>query len=155
MSKKEETRALLSGTAVAPVGAGGILARNFRQLLRDMQVNEEKWDKLMAKYVDFELKGVPEGAARDAQAASIRGNLTKEFAQPQMTWKVYVKALRFLGFHTIDFGVRGEGNDFKHEGTVTSVVFEALKEPKEGESPRPDLSLVKNGSTDVEEKSGE
>lgn len=147
MSKKEMKQALINGTAIAPVGAEGILTRNFRQLLKDLQIDEEKWDKLMDKYVDSVLKDVPEGEHRRVQATALRGNLTVEFARPTMTWKVYVKALRFLGFHTIDFGVRGEGNDFKHEGTVTSVVFEALEEEKK--ELLNDMKEVEKGCSDA------
>lgn len=117
----EKLKALLEGAAQAPVGGGGILVHQFRKILLARQVDEAKWNELMDKYIAVELKDVPQDANRDAQAASIRHNLTIELTQPTMSWKVFLKGLRFLGFTSMEFGVRGEGDDFVFEGTTTIV----------------------------------
>ena len=135
MNTKEKLKALLDGTADTPVGAGAILVHQFRKILQERKVDQAKWDELMTRYVDFELKGVEQNANRDAQAAAIRGNLTKELTQPTMTWKIYLKGLRLLGFTTIEFGTRGSGDGFVFEGTTNVVTLSPtlVSEEKDGE----------------------
>lgn len=74
-------------------GINGVLSKLFRQLLVDLNVNPMRWGALMADFIKDVRNGVPDNR-RDQ--TSIRGNLTKEFARPQMTWKVFMKAMRFL-----------------------------------------------------------
>lgn len=123
MNTKEKLKALLDGTAQVPVGSGAILVQQFRTILQERKVDQAKWDELMTRYVNFELKDVEQNANRDAQAAAIRGNLTKELTQPTMTWSVYLKGLRLLGFTSIEFGTRGSGEDFTFEGTTNIVTL--------------------------------
>ena len=46
----------------------------------------------------------------------MRGNLTKEFSRPQMTWKVFCKGLRFLQIVKIELVVKAY-----HENGKTSL----------------------------------
>jgi hypothetical protein len=79
-----------SGTS----GAGGVLSRLWRQQLKDLGINIQRWNDLMYTFVTDPRNGYPANK-RDQQSA--RGNLVKELARPQMTWKVFMKAQRFLG----------------------------------------------------------
>jgi hypothetical protein len=79
-----------SGTS----GAGGVLSRLWRQQLKDLGINIQRWNDLMYNFVTDPRNGFPP-TKRDQQSA--RGNLVKELARPQMTWKVFMKAQRFLG----------------------------------------------------------
>lgn len=74
-------------------GINGILSRLFRQLLLDNKIDGMRWGALMSDFIKDARNGIPDNR-RDQ--TSIRGNLTKEFARPQMTWKVFMKALRFI-----------------------------------------------------------
>lgn len=74
-------------------GVNGVLSRLFRIMLLDLNINAMRWGVLMHSFINDVRNGVPNNK-RDQ--TSIRGNLTKEFARPQMTWKVFCKAMRFL-----------------------------------------------------------
>ena len=74
-------------------GVNGVLSRMFRIMLLDNGINPMRWGVLMHSFINDVRNGVPNNK-RDQ--TSIRGNITKEFARPQMTWKVFVKAMRFL-----------------------------------------------------------
>lgn len=76
-------------------GPNGVLSRLFRKLLLTMNVNENRWNSLMHAFLNDPRNGVPN--TRKDQT-SMRGNLTKEFARPQMTWKVFCKAMMFMQF---------------------------------------------------------
>jgi hypothetical protein len=62
-------------------------------MLKDLGVNIQRWNDYMYTFVNDPRNGYPP-TKRDQQSA--RGNLIKEFSRPQMTWKVFMKALRFL-----------------------------------------------------------
>jgi hypothetical protein len=83
-------------------GAGGVLSRLWRQQLKDLGINIQRWNDLMYKFVTDPRNGYPNNK-RDQQSA--RGNLTKEFARPQMTWKVFMKAQRFLGVKDLTIAI--------------------------------------------------
>lgn len=74
-------------------GANGVLSSLFRQILFDLSINPSHWSALMHEYIHDPRNGVPNNR-RDQ--TSHRGNLTKEFGRAQMTWKVFMKAMRFL-----------------------------------------------------------
>lgn len=74
-------------------GYNGILASLFIRILRELNVSVARWSALMADFVNDASNGVPDN---QKDRTSMRGNLTKEFSRKQMTWKVFVKGLRFL-----------------------------------------------------------
>lgn len=73
--------------------ANGILASLFRRILGDLNISVARWQSLMADFVSDAHNGAP---SNQKDRTSMRGNLTKEFSRPQMTWKVFCKGLRFL-----------------------------------------------------------
>lgn len=98
--------------------AEGVLARLFRQILFDVNVNIYKWDSLMVKYLNNPINGVPQNGK---DRSSARGNLNKELRRPSMTWKVFRKGLRFLNPKGIRFEVHLEWDSKKK--TVHSVTL--------------------------------
>lgn len=74
-------------------GANGVLSRLFRTILKDLNIGGIRFGAYLQAYILDGRHGVP---ANKKDQTSMRGNLTKEFARPQMTWKVFCKALRFL-----------------------------------------------------------
>lgn len=82
--------------------AKGILARLFRQILEDADINYYRWDMLMEQYLDNPRNRVP---TNTKERSSARGNLNKELRRESMTWKVFDKALRFLGPTKVRFEV--------------------------------------------------
>lgn len=95
----------------------GVLARNFRQTLMTMNINEEKWAELMEKFV--EAQNLPDEKAK----ISLRGNLTVEFARAEMSWKVYCAALAFLGVKKAVLCMTPEFEDGKQVAVETAFVF--------------------------------
>lgn len=83
-------------------GAGGVLSRLWQQQLKDLGINIQRWNDLMYKFVTDPRNNYPNNK-RDQQSA--RGNLTKEFARPEMTWKVFMKAQRFLGVKDLTIAI--------------------------------------------------
>jgi hypothetical protein len=83
-------------------GPNGVLSRLFRQMLFDMGINGNKFGSLLEDYVRDSKYCVPE---TKKDQTSTRGNLTKEFIKPQMTWKVFCKACKFLQIVKMDVRV--------------------------------------------------
>jgi hypothetical protein len=81
-------------------GANGVLSRLFRQMLLDLNIGPPQFSILMAQYLADPRNAVPNNKK---DQTSMRGNLNKEFSRPQMTWKVFCKALRFLQITKIEF----------------------------------------------------
>jgi hypothetical protein len=84
-------------------GSGGVLSRLWAQMLKDLDVNIARWNDYMHSFVTDPRNGI---APTKKDQTSARGNLTKEFARPQMTWKVYMKALRFLQVIKVEIGIK-------------------------------------------------
>lgn len=84
-------------------GANGVLSRLFRQMLLDLNIGPSRFGSLLQEYILDPRNGVPNNKK---DQTSMRGNLTKEFSRPQMTWKVFCKALRFLQITKIEFVIK-------------------------------------------------
>lgn len=60
----------------------------------------ERWNSLVISYLQDPKNAIPQ----DKQSISAaRGNLKKEIVKPNMSWKVWVKAMRFLQITKIEF----------------------------------------------------
>lgn len=75
-------------------GYGGILAGLFARIIYEMNISVPRWLSLMDAFVTDARNGAQTENQKDR--TSMRGNLTKEFSRDQMTWKVFIKGLRFL-----------------------------------------------------------
>lgn len=84
-------------------GKGGVLARLWSQMLKDLDVNVARWNDYMHTFVTDPRNGYP--PTKNGQT-SARGNLTKEFSRPQMTWKVFLKALSFLKVIRVEIAIK-------------------------------------------------
>lgn len=101
-------------------GAGGVLSRLWRQMLKDLGVNIQRWNDLMYNFVTDPRNGYPSNK-RDQQSA--RGNLVKELARDQMTWKVFMKALRFLGVKDVTIAIECNFHNGRRSVHSTKVDF--------------------------------
>jgi hypothetical protein len=126
-------------------GANGVLSRLWRQMLLDLNIGPARYGDLMRDFVTDIRNGI---APTRKDQTSARGNITKEFARPQMTWKVFMKALRFLQVTkvefaikchyangrttthgtTVDFGTRPQINQFLEELHVTPLTSPELED---------------------------
>jgi hypothetical protein len=74
-------------------GPPGVLSGLFRTIMHKLMVGPEKWGYLMRLYVQDPRNGVPD---TDADRGSTRGNLSTALSNDWMTWKVFMRGLRFL-----------------------------------------------------------
>jgi hypothetical protein len=74
-------------------GPAGVLSGLFRIIMQKLEVGPEKWGYLMRLYVQDPHNGVPNN---DADRGSTRGNLSTALSNDYMTWKVFMRGLRFL-----------------------------------------------------------
>jgi hypothetical protein len=74
-------------------GSSGVLSSLFRNIMQKLEVGPEKWGYLMRLYVQDPHNGVPDN---DADRGSTRGNLSTALSNDYMTWKVFMRGLRFL-----------------------------------------------------------
>jgi len=80
-------------------GGNGVLSRLWRQILLDLGIGPERFGIILQDHVTNPLNGIPNNKK---DQISYRSNLTKELAKPQMTWKVFMKALRFLNILKVE-----------------------------------------------------
>lgn len=106
-------------------GVGGVLAGLFRKMLNDLSITPQKWFKLMHDYVADSQKTLP---LNRRDQTSVRGNLTKEFSRPQMTWKVFCKGMEFLKILKIKITIQAFHEDGKVTLHSTQVNFKSTQE---------------------------
>lgn len=85
--------------------AKGVLAKLFRQALVDLNITTPLWNVKMNRYLNDPRNRIP---SHSKDRSSARGNLNKELRRETMTWKVFRKALMFLGPVRATFIVRLE-----------------------------------------------
>lgn len=122
-------------------GPNGVLSRLFRKMLLDLGIMPPKFGSFLQDYIIDTQRNIPNNK-RDQ--TSMRGNLTKEFAKPQMTWKVFCKALRFLQIIKIDLVIKayhGNGMTTLHSTEVQfgnresfAEFIENLEQPEKDEA---------------------
>jgi len=119
-------------------GSNGVLSRLFRQMLWDLNINVSQFGSLLQNYVLNPHNGIPDNKKDQISA---RGNMAKELSKTQMTWKVFCKALRFLGIAKIDFSLKAyhyDGRTTLHSTTVNmggrnEAFYKQLEQPEEQE----------------------
>lgn len=139
-NKLDQMMELPDKGATKTAGANGILARLWRQMLCDLAISGQRFGTLLQEYVLDPRNHVPNNRK---DQISVRGNLTKEFTRPHMTWKVFCKAMRFLNIVKIDFSIRayhGTGKISDHSTTVnfggrktTTNFHELMEQPEHNE----------------------
>lgn len=72
---------------------GGVLARLYRKFLLTENITAMQW----RTYMDHYVKSVEQsqGAWRQGNF-SIKGNMTKALSKDELTWKTFIRAMRFL-----------------------------------------------------------
>lgn len=83
-----------SGKSVEPVrGVGGVLAALWRNILIEVPIKPMQFENLLNQFVEHAKRSIPE---HRVSRHFTRGNLRREFSNPTMTFKVFIKAMRFL-----------------------------------------------------------
>jgi len=83
--------------------AKNVLSRLYRQISADLNVGPLSFDRLMKKFLDNPVNNIP-ASGKDRSTA--RGNLSKQLCSDPMSFKTFLKGLRFLGANMVDFEVR-------------------------------------------------
>lgn len=89
----EDLNRMLQANDKGASEASGVLAKLWRLILADRKISPLTWNELMKRYLNDPRNGIP---ADVRERSSARGNLHKELKRPRMTWKVFLKGLRFL-----------------------------------------------------------
>lgn len=103
-------------------GYGGVLAGLFARILWDMRITVPRWLSLMNDFVNDASNSNQTQNQKDR--TSMRGNLHKEFSRAQMTWKVFLKGLRFLQvvkFQIIIVALHTNGKTTEHKSKVINL----------------------------------
>lgn len=88
--------------------ATGELAKLFRLILADLNIKELEFERLFIAWYSDPRNKVP----RIGKAiASERGNIMKEFEKEDMTWKVFLKGIRFLRPRMMSIRITLDWND--------------------------------------------
>lgn len=98
----EEITHILTSPDKGVAKAEDELTKLSRLIMQDTNVTLGRWSSLMDRFLDDPYNHVPQNTK---DRSSMRGNLNKEFKRPTMSWKVFLKFLRFLGPVKIRFEV--------------------------------------------------
>lgn len=133
----DENRDMLSDPQKGVQHARGVLAYLFRKILMDIDLDMWRWQRLMNKFLEDPRNGIPPNGK---DRSSARGNLNKELHRPRMTWKVFEKAMRFLGPVELRFEVhlKWEGGKRTKHGVNIALRPEDNYDPSDAPIPMED-----------------
>lgn len=100
-SLRDSTRQL--GDIAQTGGIDSILAILFQRILFDLKIRENQFHRLMESFL-MDPRNARLGDVKDRSRA--RGNLKKELFKNTMTWRVFVKAMRFLNIPKFELVIR-------------------------------------------------
>lgn len=91
------------GTKVRTTGVDSVLAALFQHILRELNINNIKFNAIMENYMLRNKASFPENIK---DRASARVSLKKELLKATMTWRVFCKAMGFLCVKKFDIHIR-------------------------------------------------
>lgn len=106
------------------VGVGGILARLFRKMLMDFNIDESRIARLIAIYVKDPINGFPQSRY---DFTSRTGNYNKELGRPRLSWGKFIEGLKILQFEgPVEITIKGKSRLWNKptEHSVTFVMAE-------------------------------
>jgi hypothetical protein len=99
-------------------GIGGILARLWRQTLLDLNIKGPRFEILLSEFIILARRGVNENKI---SRHFTRGNLRRELEKEKMTFKVFMKGMKFLKIKKIRFAIElehGSGRKTLHQTVI-------------------------------------
>lgn len=93
MSETEKITRLLSLPDKGRMKAIGELTRLWRDILAERQVGPLHWGKLMVDHIN---KSYGRSKTHSKKRSTDRGNLNRQLASNNMSWKMFRRAIRFL-----------------------------------------------------------
>lgn len=118
--KKEREEAFGPSTQDRIRGPKNELSTLFEDILDQEEVGPIKWAELMNKYLQNPRNRIPRDSRKQSSA---RGNLNKELSKGNMTWRNFVKGIRFLNPIKATFTVKltwAGGRTTVHERTLVN-----------------------------------
>lgn len=109
-----------------------LLTKLFRQVLVELNIGAKTFEPLVKRY----LRDPHSGIADDPTARNNhRGNLMKELASNDMTWRIFLKALRVIGVSEFELALsikrRSGGQDVITKHIIWSRNEISYEEPRE------------------------
>lgn len=107
-----------------------ILASLFHRILFELGIDTERFNQLMARYIVNAR--IPVNVQ---EASTAKGNLRKELMGDKMTWKTFIKGLRFLNISKFEIVIRAHhrnGTVSEHSESVVLRVEENVREEEKG-----------------------
>lgn len=98
--------------------ATGVLSKLFRKMCKDLNIKAFAWAQLMTNYLNNPANGV---ANTPKDRSTARGNMNKELIKGQMSWLIFMRAIRFFGAVKADFTVKitlADGRSSEHTVTM-------------------------------------
>lgn len=101
---------ILNDSEAAIGQARGMLAKLYRIVLRDLNVNIYDFERYMSSWLDNPINNIPKyGKERSSE----RGNVIKEVERENMTWRVFIKHIRFMKIKHMHIQISLTGADDK------------------------------------------
>lgn len=95
------------GMEIKTGGTGAILAKLFRKIMEDLQINEQdRYDALMLRWIQKAVR-MPNGE----KIAAIRTGLSKELMKETISWKTFIRGLEFLYVEKFEITILLEHRD--------------------------------------------
>tara|TARA_B100000767_G_scaffold100586_1_gene96529 strand:- start:258 stop:1004 length:747 start_codon:yes stop_codon:yes gene_type:complete len=100
--------------------AGLLLAKIFNDLQLDLGVGPDKWMLLMDTFLKAPDLDLPD---RGGERSSVRSRVEKELHTPTMTWKMFLRGMKFLGVHEMALNVIcfRDGEETSHRINISNV----------------------------------
>lgn len=109
-------------------GYNGVLAGLFARVLYELKIGPLRWYALMADFINDSRNAT---VSNQKDRTSMRGNLLKEFSKEQMTWKVFMKGLRFLQVQRFQITIHAwhaNGSESVHHSKIINLGGRKLSE---------------------------
>jgi len=100
--------------------AGFLLAEIFNNIRLDLEIGPEKWLMLMDTFLKAPELGLPD---RGGERSAVKSRVEKELHTETMTWKMFLRGLRFLGVHEMSLKVIcfRDGEESSHRIKIRNV----------------------------------
>ena len=99
--------------------ADSTLASMFRHILASYGVTNDRFNAILERYII--RANIPKNIK---EVSSVRGNLKKELTKTTMSWRDFIKGLRFLGVTKFDLIIRIYDHRDGHHDHVKTIVLD-------------------------------
>lgn len=100
--------------------AGIILAKIFKRIQLNLGIGPDKWMVLMDAFLKSPDLGLPD---KGGERSAVKSRVEKELNTPTMTWKMFLRGMRFMGVHEMALKVIcfRDGEETSHRILISNV----------------------------------